>query len=102
MRLTTRLSLPRSPLSVTYARRVLEALLSLSQVADARREQLGLLFTEACTNAVVHATGDAEVEVDITIDPEECVVEVGNRDGESDHRALNTELPDPLAEGGRG
>jgi serine/threonine-protein kinase RsbW len=102
MRSTTRLSLPRRSTSVTYARHVLEALLTWSQVADQCREKLALLITEACTNAVVHAAGGADMEVDITIDPHECVLEVGNRYGALAQGELAAAIPDPLAEGGRG
>jgi|tagenome__1003787_1003787.scaffolds.fasta_scaffold20455136_2 serine/threonine-protein kinase RsbW len=101
MRSTTRLTLPRRPPSVTYARHVLEALLPWSQVADHCREQLALLITEACSNAVVHAAGGTDMEVGITIDPVECVVEVGNRDG-PDRREVASVIPDPMSERGRG
>jgi serine/threonine-protein kinase RsbW len=42
------------------------------------------------------------MEVDISIDTDECVVEVGNPDGAGTHGELAAAIPEPLAEGGRG
>lgn len=105
MRLTANLSLPRRPSSLARARQVLDTLLSLSDASTDCRDQLSLLITEACTNAVVHAEPNSPIEVSITVDVARCVIEVCNR-GDSLHRSRPTADPpdptDPLARGGRG
>jgi serine/threonine-protein kinase RsbW len=102
MRLAMTLSLPRQLASVTRARNVLATLLSLTDTSDEFRGHLAVLITEACANAVTHAPEDSTVELTITIDDHECVLEVGNR-GTNEHAAtITAELPDPLTIGGRG
>jgi serine/threonine-protein kinase RsbW len=102
MRLAMTLSLPRHLASVTHARNVLTTLLSLTDTTDETRAQLAVLITEACANAVTHATGDSTIDLTITIDDHECILEVGNR-GTTQHNAkITAELPDPLTIGGRG
>lgn len=102
MRLTMALSLPREATSVRYARHVLNTLLNLLDVTDSCRNDIALMITEACSNAVLHANLDRPIEVAIVVDSDECLVEVSNPDGIFTDTQLNAEPPDPLAEGGRG
>jgi serine/threonine-protein kinase RsbW len=101
MRLAMTMSLPLQPASVTHARNVLDTLLSLTDVTDECRGDLAVVITEACANAVMHATGGT-VDITITIDDHACLVEVGNRATTPNGAIIAAELPDPLTLGGRG
>lgn len=102
MHVTTTLSLPRQASSVTRARQVLTTLLSLTDADDEARGHLAVLISEACANAVRHATPDSLVDVTIVIDDRDCLIEVGNRGVAPDGVGLTAVLPDPLTVGGRG
>lgn len=96
------LSLPREAASVTYLRALLDGLLASSGVTGDCRGELAIMVTEACTNAVAHGRGTGSVEVTIAMEPDRCVIEVGNSDGHFDEGRLGVGLPSPMAEGGRG
>lgn len=105
MRMAVSLHLPRESASVARARHVLDVMLAEAHVSDDQRASLGLLISEACTNAVVHARRDGPIEITLRVENDECVVEVGNTDGDMAHLGLTglTGLPpDPLEENGRG
>jgi anti-sigma regulatory factor (Ser/Thr protein kinase) len=102
MRLTMDLSLPLDRASVARARHILDTLLSLIDTTDECRAQLALLITEACANAVLHSDRNIPIELAVTIDDRECIVEIGNPDGALDQAELTAGLPSPLSEGGRG
>lgn len=102
MRVTTTLSLPRQPSSVTRARQVLTTLLSLTDVGEDTRGHLAILISEACANAVMYAEPDSTVDVRIVIAERDVLIEVGNRGRTPDGAGLTAELPDPLTVGGRG
>ena len=102
MRVSMTLSLPRQPSSVTRARHVLSTLLSLTDAAEDSRGHLAVLITEACANAVVHASPDSAVDITIVIDGDACRVEGGNRGRTPDGAGLDAELPAPMTIGGRG
>ena len=102
MRVSTTLSLPRQPSSVTRARHVLTTLLSLTDTAEDSRGHLAVLITEACANVVMHADPDSTVDITIIIDDDVCLLEVGNRGSTPNGAGLDAELPAPLTVGGRG
>ncbi|WP_406070537.1 ATP-binding protein [Micromonospora sp. NBC_01638] len=102
MRLSMTLSLPREPSSVTCARQVLNALLSLTDAAEDSRGHLAVLITEACANAVIHADPDSTVDITIIVDDDVCLIEVGNRGRTPSGSGLAADLPAPLTVGGRG
>lgn len=102
MRLTITLSMPREPASVAMARHVLVRFLDAAAAPQECRVELGLVVTEACANAVMHAIDDRPIEISIGMGPGECVIEVGNSIGEAVPGVLPTEMPHPLAGGGRG
>ncbi|PWR05555.1 serine/threonine protein phosphatase [Micromonospora acroterricola] len=102
MRVTLTMSLPRQPSSVTRARQVLTTLLSLTDCAEDSRGHLAVLITEACANAVMHATVDSSVDIAILIEDDVCLIEVGNRGSTPNGAGLTADLPDPLTVGGRG
>jgi serine/threonine-protein kinase RsbW len=102
MRLTMDVSMRREAAAANRGRYLLDGLLWLSDVAEECRIELGVLITEACANAAVHADRDGPIEVSVSIDEGTCVLEVGNRgSGMSDDR-FAASMPGPLAESGRG
>jgi serine/threonine-protein kinase RsbW len=102
MRVGMTLSLPRQPSTVARARHILATLLSLTDVGDDVRANLAVVISEACSNAVIHADPGSPVDVTISIDDDECVIEVGNQGRAPDAAKLDADLPAPLTIGGRG
>jgi serine/threonine-protein kinase RsbW len=96
------LSLPRAATSVPQLRAALDNLLKRLHVTAQCRSELALLITEASSNAVRHGHGDQPIEVTIDVDDELCVLEIGNCDGQMDESRLQTGLPAPDQETGRG
>jgi len=96
--------LPRRPATVTMARHLLDSALTLFGVSASCRDEIAIIVTEACTNAVRHAAGE-DYEVRFFADRNRCVIEVVDSgpglDGEQlDGAAL---VPDDVtAERGRG
>lgn len=102
MRLTISLSMPRERSSVALARHVLVALLDAADAPEDCRAELGLVITEACANAVMYAVDDSPIEIAVSVDTTECVIEIGNAVGADRPSALPSAMPEPLAAGGRG
>ena len=103
MRLTAAMSLPRRPSSAAHARHILETLLGLTAASHDDRGHLALLLTEAVANAVQHADSGCAVDLAITIEDDECLIEVGNRGEAPGPAALATGQSAPLTTiGGRG
>jgi serine/threonine-protein kinase RsbW len=101
-RVAMTMSLPRQPASVTRARNVLTTLLGLTDATEESADQLAVLVTEACANAVTHATGDSTIDLAITIDDRQCTVDVGNAGTNRHQGRIPADPPDPLTTGGRG
>jgi anti-sigma regulatory factor (Ser/Thr protein kinase) len=96
------LSVPRIAASVARLRSLLDEQLAARAVTQQCRDVLAILITEASTNAVRHGrTGDA-FEVAIAMDDHQCVLEIGNPDGDLDESRLLAGPPATGAEGGRG
>ena len=75
-----------------------------SQLADTTDEccyELGLLVTEACTNAVVHSTPGSAVDISVVVEDRHCVLEIGNR-GDTGTGRTTRQREEPLRTGGRG
>lgn len=103
MRLSATVSLPRQPSSVAHARHILETLLGLTATSHDERGYLALLLTEAVANAVQHAEPGSPVDLAITINDDECLIEVGNHGERPGPAALSAGQPAPLTTaGGRG
>jgi serine/threonine-protein kinase RsbW len=103
MRLSATVSLPRRPSSVAHARHILETLLGLLATSHDESSHLALLLTEAVANAVQHAQSGSPVDLTITIEDDECLIEVGNQGEHPGPAALAGGLPAPLTTaGGRG
>jgi serine/threonine-protein kinase RsbW len=95
------LFLPRQPSTVTCSRIALTALLSLADTTDECCYELGLIVTEACTNAVVHSAPGSAVDISVVIEDRRCVLEIGNR-GATGTGTTTRRRADPLRTGGRG
>jgi serine/threonine-protein kinase RsbW len=102
MAATMALTLPGDMHAASHARNMVEMFLSRLGVTRECRDDLGLIVSEACTNALAHAGRPADVEVHISVGQHECVVDVGNSAGPPHDVELQADLPDPLAESGRG
>jgi serine/threonine-protein kinase RsbW len=97
-----RLTIPAKPEYVTLGRLALTGLSRLQPVRDETLADLKLALTEACSNSVRHAYGDAGglVEIRFELHPDRLVIEVAD-DGEG----FDPERPrdgEMLAEGGLG
>jgi serine/threonine-protein kinase RsbW len=95
------LSLPRHPSTVVCARGALNVLLALTGTTDECRDELAVIITEACANAVEHSVAGSAVDISVVVKDGECVLEVGNR-GDAVGAKVIRQLPDPLDLGGRG
>jgi serine/threonine-protein kinase RsbW len=71
-----RLTVPARPEQVALIRRVLEALADSLPLPPRVIEDMRLAVTEACTNVVRHAYGDAEGPLELVIRPRGAHVEV--------------------------
>jgi serine/threonine-protein kinase RsbW len=70
------LRLPRTVVTVTAARRVLDHILRTLGVTEDCRYDLSLALTEACANAVEHAGAGADYCVTVKADRTRCTVEI--------------------------
>jgi len=68
--------LPRNPSSVAVARQALDRIFSLFGVRTDCRDELALAVSEACTNAVRHATGEHDYELCAEAEDNTVVIEV--------------------------
>jgi serine/threonine-protein kinase RsbW len=95
------LSLPRHTSTVTCSRAVIGILLSVAGTTAECCDELAVIMTEACTNAVVHSAPDSEVDISVTVEDRQCVLEIGNR-GDTFAVKPTHQSDDPLRIGGRG
>lgn len=102
MRLTMAVSLPQRPSSVVEARHILTVLLTLTTADDQSRDDLAILVTEACANAVQHGDPGTTIDLHVTLEPDVCVLEVGNHGRVPDDGKLTARPPDPARLNGRG
>ena len=101
MRQRMSLSLPRQPSTVACARGVLDAFLTLTGTTQKCRDELAVIISEACANAVEHSEPGSVVDISVDVEDHECVLEVGNG---GDIAGVEIRWPpaDPLRIGGRG
>jgi serine/threonine-protein kinase RsbW len=71
--------LPRNATSVSVARQALDRIFALFGVRPDCRDELALAVSEACSNAVRHATGEHDYELCAEAEDNTVVIEV--RDG---------------------
>jgi serine/threonine-protein kinase RsbW len=101
MRLQFSLDLPRDAAMVRVTRRTLDGALAGAGVAQDCRDDIQLALTEACGNVVSHAALASQYHIDVSVDQDECVIEVTDDGGGFKPEAVSppTEL---LSETGRG
>jgi len=78
------LHLPRDAVSVPVTRQVLDRCMETLGVTEDTRADIALALSEACANAIQHASLREEYEVRVTVRDCQCVIEVvsaGSRDG---------------------
>lgn len=88
------LAMPADPDSVALARQMVRGIVDRLGWSDEARTDISIAFTEACTNAVLHAypDGGGEYEVHAWAEPELLVVVV------RDHgRGISPRVPSPSA-----
>jgi serine/threonine-protein kinase RsbW len=94
------LSLPSDASTVTCSRTVIGILLSVAGTTAECRNELSVIMTEACTNAVVHSTPGSDVDISVIVEDRQCILEISNR---GDTVGVKIRQPDdPLCSGGRG
>ena len=102
MQILVKLSLPRDTASVSISRRVVRsALVALGVVEDIRYD-VELALTEACSNVVQHAAHSDEYEVSIAVEDVRCTIDVVDSGRGYDEQQLQSAMPHPSAEQGRG
>ena len=101
MNLRMTLSLPRRTSTVTCSRAVLGVVLSAAGTTAECRDELAVVMTEGCTNAVVHSAPDSEVDIDVVVHDRQFILEIENR-GDPAGVKITRQLDDPLRIGGRG
>jgi serine/threonine-protein kinase RsbW len=95
------LSLPRHTSTIACSRAVLSVLLSVAGTTAECRDELAVIMTEACTNAVVHSSPGSQVDISVILEDGRCVLEIGNQ-GDAVDVDVTRQLDDPLRIGGRG
>jgi len=95
------LSLPRHASTVACSRALLTVLLSVAGTTAECCDELAVIITEACTNAVVHSAPDSAVDISVVVEDRQFVLEIGNR-GDTVGVKINRQSGDPLRIGGRG
>jgi len=102
MRLVLSVSLPQQVSSISQARDMLAVLLSLTAADDTVRDRVAIVLTEACANVVQHGDPGATIDLHVVVEPDTCVLEVGNRSRRPPGTPLPTHPPDPAQLHGRG
>jgi serine/threonine-protein kinase RsbW len=102
MRMSVRLSLPREVDSVPAVRRLLRCALATLHVDRQSGADLEIALTEACANAVHHATGADSFEVRLDVGEDHCAIDVLDTGAGFDADAAGTASPEASSERGRG
>lgn len=102
---TVRLTIPAKPEYITLSRLALTGLARVRPLSDDTLADLKLALTEACSNSVRHAYGDADGHVEISFELREdrLVVEVADEGAGFDATGAALQRDgEELAEGGLG
>lgn len=102
---TVRLTIPAKPEYITLSRLALTGLARVRPLSDDTLADLKLALTEACSNSVRHAYGDADGHVEISFELREdrLVVEVADEGAGFDATGAAPQRDgEELAEGGLG
>jgi serine/threonine-protein kinase RsbW len=99
-----RLTIPAKPEYITLGRLALTAIAGVRPVSDEALHDLKLALTEACTNSVKHAYGEAGGSVDIVYEllADRLAVEVGDAGTGFDPSSGQANGDEDLEEGGLG
>jgi len=100
---TVRLTIPARPEYITLSRLALMGLARVRPMSEETLADLKLAITEACSNSVRHAYGDAAgvVEISYQLDHERITIEVADDGTGFDHDSAGLG-GDDLSEGGLG
>jgi serine/threonine-protein kinase RsbW len=100
---TVRLTIPARPEYITLSRLALMGLARVRPMSEETLADLKLAITEACSNSVRHAYGDAAglVEISYELDHERITIEVADDGTGFDHASAALGAED-LSEGGLG
>lgn len=101
MNMSARVTLAREGRYVAVARGVLSTMLDGAAVPPAVADDLQMALSEACANAVRHASGGA-YDIDLRVRDEQCCVEVSDTGPGFTARGNILALSAPEAENGRG
>ncbi len=96
------LRLSRDPATVTLARDLTGAVLRGLGVTAACVDDIRLVVSEACTNAVKYAATADDYQVRMAVDDGRCTIEVLDSGQGFDLRRVSEEMPAPDAPSGRG
>jgi serine/threonine-protein kinase RsbW len=103
---TVRLTIPAKPEYITLSRLALTGLSRVRPLADDTLADLKLALTEACSNSVRHAYGEAggHVEISFELRPDRLVVEVADDGSGFDAADVGRDVDseEDLTEGGLG
>lgn len=100
--MSVRLSLPREVDSVPTVRRLLRCALATLHVDRQSGADLEIALTEACANAVTHATGTDNFEVRLDVGEDRCAVDVLDGGAGFDPESAGSATPPVHGERGRG
>ncbi len=101
MQISFALSLPVDAATVPVVRSLARAAMATLGVTDACLADVEVVLTEACTNALRHAGGEDEYQVEMEVNEEFANIRVLDKGRGLDHRRLGGEAAHS-SEGGRG
>lgn len=102
MQVVVRLSLPRDAATVSISRYIVRSALTALGVVPDVRNDIELAVSEACANVVRHAHQSDEYEISVSIRQEHCAIDVVDSGNGFDEAHLQSALPHPNEEEGRG
>lgn len=94
------LDLPRDAELVAQTRRTLDGALGGAGIDEDCRHDIRLALTEACANVIKHAEHSTIYHVDVTVESDQCVIEVTDDGGGFNPQAVRP--GDLLDDAGRG
>ena len=96
------LRLPRHPRTVAFVRDFARDALVLVDALDREIRDISIALSEACANAVEHATGTTEYEVTLDVNGDRFTAMVTDQGQGLDEATLSATMPGPTEARGRG
>jgi serine/threonine-protein kinase RsbW len=96
------LRLPRHPRTVAFVRDFARDALVLVAALDREIRDISIALSEACANAVEHATGASEYEVTLDVNVDRFTAMVTDQGQGLDDATLSATMPEPSQARGRG